>query len=105
MIEREGLVEQAAARGAYLQARLHDAFDGHPVVGEVRGLGLIAGVEFVAAKEPVAAFDPAQKVGARIYRRCLEPPPFVVSEAELDEMVAIARRAVDEVAEELSEEA
>ena len=120
VVERDGLVSQAAARGEYMHERLHEAFDGHPIVGEVRGLGLVAGVEFVAANEPMAAFDPARKVAARVYRRCLElglitralpltdtiafSPPFVVSERELDEMVAIARRAVDEVAEELSEE-
>jgi L-2,4-diaminobutyrate transaminase len=86
-----------------------------------RGLGLIGAVEFVAEKTPPRAFDPALKVGARVARRCLElglitralpgadtiafSPPFVVSEAELDEMVAIARRAVDEVGAELQRKA
>jgi L-2,4-diaminobutyrate transaminase len=117
VIERDGLVEQAGARGEHLRARLHEAFADHPLVGEVRGLGLIAAVEFVAGKTPPQAFDPALKVGGRIARRCLElglitralpaadtiafSPPFVVSEAELDEMVSIARRATDEVAAEL----
>ena len=52
IIDRDGLVEQAAARGARLQARLHEAFDDHPLVGEVRGVGLIAAVEFVAERDP-----------------------------------------------------
>ena len=59
----------------------------------------------------------ALKVGPRVFKRCLElglitralpaadtiafSPPFVVAEAELDEMIAIARQAVDDVAEEL----
>jgi adenosylmethionine-8-amino-7-oxononanoate aminotransferase len=84
-------------------------------------VGLIGAVEFVAEKTPPRAFDPALKVGARVTRRCLElglitralpgadtiafSPPFVVSEAELDEMVAIARRAVDEVGADLQREA
>jgi L-2,4-diaminobutyrate transaminase len=121
VFERDGLVEQAAERGAHMQARLREAFADHPIVGEVRGLGLIGAVEFVAEKTPPRAFDPALKVGARVTRRCLElglitralpgadtiafSPPFVVSEAELDEMVAIARRAVDEVGADLQREA
>jgi len=114
VLENDGLVEQAAARGAYLHDRLHEAFDDHPIVGEVRGLGLIAGVEFVAEKDPPLRFDPSLAVGARVNRRCLElglisralpmsdtiafSPPFVVSEPELDQMVAIARQAADDVA-------
>jgi len=117
VLENDGLVEQAAARGAHLHRRLHEAFDDHPLVGEVRGLGLIAGVEFVAEKDPPARFDPALTVGARVNRRCLElglisralpmtdtiafSPPLVVAEAELDDMVAIARQAADDVAAEL----
>jgi L-2,4-diaminobutyrate transaminase len=114
VLENDGLVEQAAARGAYLHDRLHEAFDDHPIVGEVRGLGLIAGVEFVAEKDPPLRFDPSLTVGARVNKRCLElglisralpmsdtiafSPPFVVSESELDQMVAIAKQAADDVA-------
>jgi L-2,4-diaminobutyrate transaminase len=114
VLENDGLIEQAAARGAYLHDRLHEAFDDHPIVGEVRGLGLIAGVEFVAEKDPPLRFDPSLTVGARVNKRCLElglisralpmsdtiafSPPFVVSEPELDQMVAIARQAADDVA-------
>jgi len=117
IIERDGLVEQAAARGEHLQARLHEAFDDHPIVGEVRGMGLIGAVEFVAARSPAQPFDRSLGVGARITRACLDrglitralpdadtiafSPPLVVSEEELDEMVGRARAAVDEVAAEL----
>jgi len=117
VLENERLFEQAAARGEHLHRRLHEAFDGHPIVGEVRGRGHIAAVEFVAEQSPPKRFDPAQRVGMRVYRRALGlglisralpmsdtiafSPPFVVTEAELDEMVAIARRAADDVASEL----
>jgi L-2,4-diaminobutyrate transaminase len=117
VIEQHGLIEQAAARGVHLQRLLHDAFDDHPIVGEVRGLGLVAGIEFVAAKDPPLRFDAALKAGTRVNRRCLElglisralplsdtiafSPPLVVTEPELEEMVAIARRAADDVASEL----
>jgi L-2,4-diaminobutyrate transaminase len=117
IIERDGLVDQAAARGARLQARLHDAFDDHPLVGEVRGVGLLAAVEFVAERDPPRRFDRELGIGARVTRKCLErgvitralpdadtiafSPPFVVSDAEIDEMVGQAREAADEVAAEL----
>jgi L-2,4-diaminobutyrate transaminase len=120
VLEHDGLVEQAAARGEHMHARLREAFADHPLVGEVRGLGLIGAVEFVAEKNPPRAFDPAAKVGPRIARRCLElglitralpaadtiafSPPFVVTEAELDTMVSLARRAADEIEAELRRE-
>ena len=44
IIERDHLVEQAAKRGLYLHEILHSAFDDHPLVGEVRGRGLIGAV-------------------------------------------------------------
>jgi L-2,4-diaminobutyrate transaminase len=114
LFESEGLFAQAAERGAYMQEKLRATFEGHPLVGEVRGLGLIAGVEFADNGRP---FDPVLKVGARVYARALEhglitralpasdtiafSPPFVVSTDELDEMIALARRALDDVAAEL----
>ncbi|HZQ66245.1 MAG TPA: aminotransferase [Gaiellaceae bacterium] len=117
IIERESLVEQAGRRGEYLRRRLREAFADHPLVGDVRGQGLIAAVEFVASRSPVRAFDRSLAVGARVTRKCLErglitralpaadtiafSPPFVVSEEELDAMVERAREAADEVAAEL----
>lgn len=117
VIERDGLVERAGTLGAYMQQKLHDSFDDHPLVGEVRGAGLIAAVEFVAAREPLRAFEPALKVGARVTRCCLEhgvitralpmadtiafSPPFVTTEEQIDRMVSTARLALDEVAAEL----
>jgi L-2,4-diaminobutyrate transaminase len=120
VIENEGLVAQAAERGTFLHERLHEAFADHPLVGEVRGMALIAALEFVAARKPAAKFDPALGVGPRIARRCLElglitralpaadtisfAPPFVITEDELAELVRIARQAVDDVAAELRAE-
>jgi L-2,4-diaminobutyrate transaminase len=120
LIEDEGLVAQAAARGAFLHARLQEELADHPLVGEIRGRSLIAALEFVREREPATAFDPSLKVAARVTRRCLElglitralpasdaisfAPPFVVSEEELDELVRTTRRAVDEVHAELRSE-
>jgi L-2,4-diaminobutyrate transaminase len=117
IIDRENLVAQAGKRGAYLQERLQESFADHPLVGEVRGYGLIGAVEFVAGKSPPRRFDPAARVAARVtaesrrngvLTRALPAsdtiafsPPFIVSEAEIDDMVAVTRRALDTVAAEL----
>ena len=120
LIENEGLVEQSARRGDYFLARLRDAFADHPIVGEVRGLGLMAAVEFVESRDPARAFDPNLRVGARITRACLErgvitralpaadtigfSPPLVITESEIDTIVEVARAATDQVADELRRE-
>ncbi len=118
IIERDNLVEQAAQRGRYLHEILHDTFSEHPMVGEVRGQGLIGAVEFVSSKEPMTRFEPKQRVGVRVTNASREygiitralpasdtiafSPPFIVTESELDEMVAGTRQALDQVAKELA---
>ena len=120
ILERDGLVEQAAKRGAYLRERLVERFGDHPMVGEVRGEGHIAAVELVRSRSPLEPFDPSLRVGARLARasrshgvitRALPAadtiafsPPFVVTETELDEMVDGTRRALDDVVAELARE-
>jgi L-2,4-diaminobutyrate transaminase len=120
IIDRDGLVSQAGKRGAYLQERLRGSLADHPLVGEVRGFGLLGAVEFVASREPLRPFEPGQRVGARItaesrangvITRALPAsdtiafsPPFIVSESEIDEMVEVTRRALDTVAAELARE-
>jgi L-2,4-diaminobutyrate transaminase len=117
LIERDQLVAQAGERGASLNAKLRAAFDSHPLVGEVRGLGLIAAVEFVAERTPTRLFEPLGQISARVDAACLErgvitralpdsdtisfSPPFVITESEIDEIVEVAREATDVVAAEL----
>jgi L-2,4-diaminobutyrate transaminase len=116
IIERDGLVHQAKARGDYLGEQLRGAFDDHPLVGEVRGYGLLGAVEFVAAKEPLTPFEPVGSVSAAVVKRSRElgvisralpsadsisfSPPFVVTEPEIDQIVAATRQALDDVAAE-----
>ena len=120
IIERDGLVDQAAKRGAYLRERLHERFADHPLVGEVRGEGHIAAVELVRSRSPLQRFDPSLRVGARLARASRDhgvitralpnadtiafSPPFVVTEHELDEMVDGTRKALDDVAADLPRE-
>ena len=50
LIEHGGLLDLAGERGSLMQTLLHDAFDEHPIVGEVRGTALIGALEFVAGR-------------------------------------------------------
>ena len=118
--EKEQLTDRANRVGAYFQRRLRQSFSSLDIVGEVRGVGLLAGVEFVADRERKQRFDPALKVGARISKAARDrgliaramphgdilgfAPPLVVSEAEIDEIVAIAVDAAQQVMDELARE-
>lgn len=120
IIEREDLVGNAERTGDYFQRAMHAAFDDHPIVGEVRGVSLLGALEFVADPAHRTRFDPAHKVGPRIAAACLAEgliaramphgdilgfaPPLVVNEAEVDEIVRRARRAVDSVTDALVRE-
>jgi L-2,4-diaminobutyrate transaminase len=121
IIEREKLVENAATVGAHLQTRLHETFDGHELVGEVRGVGMMAAIEFVADRNRKVRFDAALKVGPRVAAACLAngliaramphqdtlglAPPLITTADEIDEIVAIVAKSVREVADELARRA
>ena len=118
IIEREDLGDNAATIGRHILGRLHQSLDGHPLVGEVRGEGLLFAVEVIADKENRRRFDPTMKVGARLTGLCLEKgligrampggdilgfaPPLVISEPEADALVDITVRAIDELGRKLS---
>ncbi|ANS79376.1 Siderophore biosynthesis diaminobutyrate--2-oxoglutarate aminotransferase [Serinicoccus hydrothermalis] len=68
VIERDGLVEQAAARGQVLRERLLDLRDRFEQVGDVRGRGLLQGLELVTDK---ASRTPADELGAAVTTECL----------------------------------
>ncbi|MFJ5266048.1 aspartate aminotransferase family protein [Streptomyces sp. NPDC088387] len=68
VLVRDGLDERARTLGAYLHDGLVDIAKRHPVVGDIRGRGLLAGLELVA--DP--ATGTSDELGARITRRCLE---------------------------------
>jgi L-2,4-diaminobutyrate transaminase len=114
IIERDGLMSQAKSRGDHLGRRLRAEFGNHPLVAEVRGYGLLGALEFAPSSEPLGRFDPVGSFSAAVVKRSRElgvitralpasdsisfSPPFVVTEAEIDQMVAGVRQAVDDVA-------
>ena len=107
--QRDRIFERAARTGEYLQQRLRTLAD-HPLVGEVRGVGLIAAVELVADKTTRRAFE-GGKVGAHAQMRAQENglivravagssiavcPPLIITEAQVDELVSKLTHAIDE---------
>ena len=87
-------------------------FADHPLVGNVRGVGLVGAVELVADKATRAPFDPALKVGPYCFERAQEHgliiramgdtlgfcPPLVFNEDQIDEMLALFGKALDDTA-------
>ena len=120
ILERENLTQNAAETGAYMLGALHDAFDGLPITGEVRGVGLMLAVEFVADPATKQRLDSALKVASRISALAREKglitrampqsealgfaPPLVLTRSEADQIVEIAAAATRQVIDELTRE-
>ena len=118
LIEDEDMVGNVRTTGAYFQDALRAAFCDHPMVGEVRGEGLLAAIEFVADKDTKTFFDPALKVGAKMAAATLEhgviaramphgdmlgfAPPLCITKGEVDEVVGAVSKALDSVYAEVS---
>jgi 4-aminobutyrate--pyruvate transaminase len=115
IIEERDLVANAGAVGAVLQQRL-GAFASNPLVGEIRGVGLIAAVELVADRQAKQRFSPPGHVGAEFFRRAHGHglivraigdvialcPPLITTAAQVDEIVTRFGRTLDDVAEWIS---
>jgi 2,2-dialkylglycine decarboxylase (pyruvate) len=114
IVLRDRLAARADAAGARLRAGLGELRDRYDCVGDVRGRGLLVGMEIVADKE---SKKPAPDIGAAITRRCFElglsmnitalrgmggvfriAPPLTITDDELDLGIAILDRAIADVA-------
>ena len=115
-VRERGLLAQVRARGAYFEQQLRARFAEHPHVGDIRGRGLFWGVELVADRAGKTPFDPAMRLHARIKAAGMQEgllcypmggaadgkrgdhvllaPPFIVSEAHLDEIVGALDRTI-----------
>lgn len=117
IVEKEDLPGNARAVGSYFQEQLKAKFAQLPIVGEVRGVGLMGAIEFVADREKKTRFAPGLTVGARVSKAARNggliaramphgdilgfAPPLVTTKAEVDEIIAIAEAAVRSVMDDL----
>jgi len=100
IFEKEKLVERAAEMGAYLREKLEELYK-YPIVGDVRGMGLLQAVELVADKKTRALLQPPGQVGGFVRDYCYRhnmilrnneeilvvAPPLVITREIIDEMV------------------
>lgn len=110
VFEREGVLANAQAKGAELMRRFRELQARTPAIGDVRGLGLMIGVELIADRG-----KPNKELQRRIRKVCLDSglvilscgvqdnvlrlaPPLTISEHELDEAWEILKGAFEEVA-------
>ncbi len=123
VIVRDNLLDAVKSLGARLSARLHERFDAHPSVGDIRGRGLFMAVELVADRATKEPFDPAHRLHARIKSAAMArglmvypmggtidgrrgdhvllAPPFITTPGEIDTIVERLGAAIDDALAEL----
>jgi len=122
VIERDALLSNVRKQGETLNRLLHEYFDNHPYVGDVRGRGLFQAIELVSDRKSKTPFDPARKIHARIKREAMNrhlmcypmggtadgvrgdhvllAPPYIVNEDQIREIVERLKDAVDVAVQE-----
>jgi L-2,4-diaminobutyrate transaminase len=117
IMEREHLVENSAAMGAYFLEQLRQRFADHPYVGEIRGQGLMMAIELVADRKTKRFFDHDKWAHRAIQRKAYDEgvmvralpyveaisfsPPLCITRAEIDEAIARFARGFDAAMPEL----
>ncbi len=120
IIEREGLVERAAELGPYLLDRMTEKVATCRIVGDVRGAGMMLGIELVADRETKTPFEPRRKIAARVMKVCMSKgllcralpnsdiiaisPPFVIGKGDIDCIADRMDQALEQVVNELQDE-
>ncbi len=110
ILQNEGLVASATTKGELLRAKLNEALGDSPLVGEIRGVGLIGAIELTADKRTRKSFAKKGRVGTICRDFCIEnglimravgdtmvfSPPLTISEDEIDLMVRLAKKSIDQ---------
>jgi adenosylmethionine-8-amino-7-oxononanoate aminotransferase len=119
-LQEDGLVEASREKGDRLLGLLAAAIGDHPLVGDIRGRGLMVGVELVLDREARTPFPRTESIAERVVASALDEglvlysstgcvdgtngdlvmfgPPFVISDDELELAADATRRALDRVA-------
>ncbi len=115
LMEERGIMAHARAMGEAMQQKLAPLAD-HPLVGNLRGESLIAGLELVADKSSRELFPAGEKAAFKVAAACLEEglvvralpgdvvavcPPLIITESQLDELADKLARGLDRAAQAL----
>jgi adenosylmethionine-8-amino-7-oxononanoate aminotransferase len=114
ILERD-LLANARTQGARLRAGLEHLATKHAVIGDIRGKGLFLGIEFVRDRATRVRFAAEEAIGIRIGKKALElgllcrfdphwiafGPPLVITADQIEEIVSILDRSIEEVLDEM----
>ncbi len=117
IIEREKLVQQAKQKGHYFLKRIGSLLS-LPIVGDVRGIGLMAAIELVQNKETKDLFPPEMNVPRRVWQKALDKgvlcrpiatgvalcPPLIITQEQINKIADTLREAIVEVTGEIEAE-
>ena len=109
IVENEDFVGQAQTKGKHILVKMKEALADHPHVGEVRGLGMMCGVELVKDKATKEMFDASDGIGAKVHAETVKrgmfsrvrgdcycvAPPIVTSESTIDDIASILGDSVE----------
>lgn len=115
IMERENLVDNARERGEQLKDRLLEMKEKHRMIGDVRGVGLIQGIEFVKDRATKEHFDPKLGVNTRLTEKLIDrgvwirvpafilpiAPPLIITAGELDQLAGAIDESIGEVEREI----
>jgi putrescine aminotransferase len=116
VLERDGIVRRVKESiGPYFQRRVREVFSNHPLIGEVRGIGMLAAMELVEDKIERRGFPPARGVGTVCRDHCFNnglvmrairdtmvlAPPLIITEPEVEKLLAKAKLCIDLTARDL----
>lgn len=125
-VKENHLVENAAYQGEILKKGLQELQKKYPIIGDIRGKGLLCGIEFVADKETKQPFDLRSEVTNRVIQKGYEKglilynaagglngnggdailltPPLVINTEEVQELLRLLEEVISEISVELSNE-
>jgi len=117
LLDEGGIVERVRSdTGPYLQNSLREVFGNHPMVGEIQGVGAVAGLQLARNKAEKKRFAAEAAIGAYcmhmaqqeglivrpVLARIIIAPALIATHSEIDDLVGKLKRAVDRTAQELN---
>lgn len=116
ILDEEDLINQVTPKGESLRKQLLGAFDNHPHVAEVRGVGLLQAVELVANRDTLERFPENEDIAGKVSNLAMKKgasfypggngvvrdvivigPPFTISEEQIGDLVRVLSESIDEV--------